>query len=136
MRSKIMGWPGDPPDSEIGPTDLQESVLMLLEDAGIDAETNDQIVKLIEAAEIRKAKAENDVPHRPGGTLTGTDRVLVDRLWREPEMHDLFREDTYVSMAQRGVDEYERMFRIWGKGLLDGGRENALAVVRAYLERE
>ena len=109
---------------------------MLLEDAGIDAETNDQIVKLIEAAEIRKAKAENDVPHRPGGTLTGTDRVLVDRLWREPEMHDLFREDTYVSMAQRGVDEYERMFRIWGKGLLDGGRENALAVVRAYLERE
>lgn len=47
------------------PSDLQESVLTLLEDAGIDTETNDQIMKLILAGEIKKARAENDHPPEP-----------------------------------------------------------------------
>ena len=44
----------DTPDmSEPGISDLEEKVLMLLEEAGIDTATNDAIVKLINAAEKR-----------------------------------------------------------------------------------
>lgn len=65
--------------------------------------------------------------------LTGTDRLLVDRVWREPSMHDLFRKGTGISLAQHGTEEYQRLFRIWAKGLLDGGEKVAVERVRKAL---
>jgi hypothetical protein len=44
-----------PFEAEVPISDLQESVLQLLEDAGLDTETNDEIMKLIEIAEHRLA---------------------------------------------------------------------------------
>jgi hypothetical protein len=46
----------DPEDAAVLPTKLVEDVLALLEDAGIDDVTTDQVAKLIEAAEERKAQ--------------------------------------------------------------------------------
>lgn len=60
-RSERTPW-----DDAVGdPSDLQESVLTLLEDAGIDTATNDQIMRLIIAAEVVKARADNDHPLEP-----------------------------------------------------------------------
>jgi hypothetical protein len=58
-RSGFRGYPGDPPDDERPSSPLEDAVLVLLEDAGIDEATNDTIVALIEAAEGRKWEAEN-----------------------------------------------------------------------------
>jgi hypothetical protein len=41
-------------------SELQEQVLMLLEAAGIDTATNDAIVALINAAEVRKQEESDD----------------------------------------------------------------------------
>lgn len=48
----IGGTPASPTELHIEPTPLQEAVLGLLEDAGIPTTTNDEIMKLIEEAEI------------------------------------------------------------------------------------
>lgn len=61
--------PYNAPDPQI--SDLVENVLGLLEDAGIDEATNDQVVKLIEAAEIRKARAENAAEHADIAAIEG-----------------------------------------------------------------
>ena len=61
----VFGWslpPGCgrlPGEDTVDPSPLQEAVLELLEDAGIPTETNDQIVALIEAAEIARAARED-----------------------------------------------------------------------------
>ncbi len=52
------GWsypPGcsGPPDDEKPISELEEAVLVLLEDAGIPTEVNDQIMKLIQDAEYK-----------------------------------------------------------------------------------
>jgi hypothetical protein len=66
--STMFGWslpPGCgrlPGEDAVDPSPLQEAVLELLEDAGIPTEVNDQIVALIEAAEIachNAARREN-----------------------------------------------------------------------------
>jgi hypothetical protein len=54
------GCSGGPYDDATDPSDLQETVLELLEAAGIETATNDKIMALIEAAEIKRAQAEND----------------------------------------------------------------------------
>ena len=53
MRNRMFGWsypPGcsGPPEDDYMPSNLVEKVLVLLEDAGVPTETNDEIVKLIE----------------------------------------------------------------------------------------
>lgn len=50
------GQPASPTELEIAPTVLQEAVLGLLEDAGIPESTNDEIMKLIEEAELGLAE--------------------------------------------------------------------------------
>jgi hypothetical protein len=50
------GCSGPPDDPE--PSQLQEEVLALLEEAGIDSRINDQIMNLIIEAEIRLAAKE------------------------------------------------------------------------------
>lgn len=52
------GCSGGPYDGVTDPSALQETVLELLESAGIDTSTNDQIMTLIEAGEVRKAQHE------------------------------------------------------------------------------
>lgn len=47
-----------PYDGEPAISDLEEAVLGLLEEAGIDTATNDAIVKLINAAERRRDEGE------------------------------------------------------------------------------
>jgi hypothetical protein len=50
------GTPQSPTELHLEPTALQEAVLGLLEDAGIGEATNDQIMKLIEEAELNLAE--------------------------------------------------------------------------------
>lgn len=48
------GTPISPGDEGRDPSVLEDAVLQLLEEAGIDTEINDQIMKLVEAGERRK----------------------------------------------------------------------------------
>lgn len=50
------GHPISPTELRLEPTPLQEAVLGLLEDAGIPTATNDEIMKLIEEAELSLAE--------------------------------------------------------------------------------
>lgn len=52
------GTPISPNDEGRDPSELEDAILELLEDAGIDTETNDQIMKLVEAGERRKYERE------------------------------------------------------------------------------
>jgi hypothetical protein len=54
------GCSGPPGDDAGAVSDLQEAVLGLLEDAGIPTETNDAIMKLIDAAERAAAPPEQE----------------------------------------------------------------------------
>lgn len=51
------GTPASPTELHIDPTPLQDAVLGLLEDAGIPTTANDEIMKLIEEAELNLAEA-------------------------------------------------------------------------------
>lgn len=53
------GCSGTPYDQDDGVTDLQETILGLLEDAGIDTETNDAVMKLVRAGERKRDEAED-----------------------------------------------------------------------------
>lgn len=53
------GAPISPRDDEPPISPLQEVILELLEDAGFDSETNDKIIDLIAAAELKKAREED-----------------------------------------------------------------------------
>lgn len=55
-----------PFDQDDGVTELQGAVLGLLEDAGIDTETNDAVLKLICAAE---QEADATAAYEQGGNL-------------------------------------------------------------------
>lgn len=49
--------PRNPAELAIDPSKLQDDILGLLEDAGIDTATNDAIMKLVEAGEMMRAEA-------------------------------------------------------------------------------
>jgi len=50
--------PESPDVPDIAPSELQEAILGLLEEAGIRTEFNDRIIKLVEEAEQCKAEAD------------------------------------------------------------------------------
>lgn len=54
--------------------------------------------------------------------MTRNERIALDRLWREPEVHDWFLESTGIT-EPRDSNRYHSDFRVWAKGLLDGGSE-------------
>lgn len=61
MSRSIFGWSYPPgcsgPPEYPDPSPLEDAVLALLEEAGINTETNDQIMTLIQVAEATKAQA-------------------------------------------------------------------------------
>lgn len=78
MTRSMFGWSyppgclGGPYDDAVDPSALQEAVLGLLEEAEIDTDTNDKIMALIEAAEVKKASWEHErecEPNESGFTI-------------------------------------------------------------------
>lgn len=67
--------PRNPHELAIDPSPLQEKILALLEDAGIDTETSDKILDMVEEAELCRAERDYDrhqeslMENGPGPTL-------------------------------------------------------------------
>ena len=83
---RLINYLGTPYDNIVDPSILQEAVLGLLEDAGINTETNDKIMALIEEAEI-KVINENKVsvvslPVNTNSKLFDKLSVLISKSYR------------------------------------------------------